>query len=111
MEKGFVKGFIDFIFEYEGRVYFADWKSDQLLTYQGHDFRHYIEDHYLLQAQLYTLGVVRWLKSIMNTIIISVLAAYSIFSYVLSLKSTKKEASTSPDQVGKKSANMNYNLV
>lgn len=62
VEKGFVKGFIDFIFEYQGRIYFADWKSDQLLTYQGHDFRHYIEDHYLLQAQLYTLGVIRWLK-------------------------------------------------
>ncbi|MAD60847.1 MAG: hypothetical protein CMH49_04915 [Myxococcales bacterium] len=62
VEKGFVKGFIDFIFEYQGRIYFADWKSDQLLTYQGHDFKDYIEDHYLLQAQLYTLGVVRWLK-------------------------------------------------
>ena len=62
VEKGFVKGFIDFIFEHEGRIYFADWKSDQLLTYKGRDFKDYIEDHYLLQAQLYTLGVIRWLK-------------------------------------------------
>lgn len=62
VERGFVKGFIDFIFELNGQVYFADWKSDQLLTYSGSDFRHHIEDHYLLQAQLYTLGVVRWLR-------------------------------------------------
>jgi exodeoxyribonuclease V beta subunit len=62
VERGFVKGFIDFIFELNGQVYFADWKSDQLLTYSGSDFRHHIEDHYLLQAQLYTLGVIRWLK-------------------------------------------------
>ena len=62
VERGFVKGFIDFIFEHEGLIYFADWKSDQLLTYVGSDFISYIEDHYLLQAQLYTLGIVRWLK-------------------------------------------------
>ena len=62
VERGFVKGFIDFIFEHDGLIYFADWKSDQLLTYAGHDFLAYIEDHYQLQAQLYTLGVIRWLK-------------------------------------------------
>lgn len=62
VKRGFVKGFIDFIFEFEGKIYFADWKSDQLLKYSGSDFKRYIEDHYLLQAQLYTLGVVRWLK-------------------------------------------------
>ena len=62
VERGFIKGFIDFTFEHDGLVYFADWKSDQLLNYSGSDFKAYIEDHYLLQAQLYTLGVVRWLK-------------------------------------------------
>jgi exodeoxyribonuclease V beta subunit len=62
VERGFVKGFIDFIFEDQGLIYFADWKSDQLLTYIGSDFKTYVEDHYLLQAQLYTLGIVRWLK-------------------------------------------------
>lgn len=62
VERGFIKGFIDFIFEHDGFIYFADWKSDQLLTYSGHDFSDYVEDHYQLQAQLYTLGVIRWLK-------------------------------------------------
>ena len=62
VEKGFIKGFIDFIFEVDGLIYFADWKSDLLLNYTGNDFIVYIEDHYLLQAQLYTLGVIRWLK-------------------------------------------------
>ena len=29
-ERGFVKGFVDFIFEHEGRSYFGDWKTDRL---------------------------------------------------------------------------------
>ena len=29
-DAGFVKGYVDVIFEHEGRTYFGDWKSDLL---------------------------------------------------------------------------------
>jgi len=62
VERGFVKGFIDYIFEHRGKVYFVDWKSDHCLIYRGPTLMRHVEDHYILQAQLYTLGVVRWLR-------------------------------------------------
>ncbi len=30
VERGYLKGFVDFVFEDQGLVYFADWKSDHL---------------------------------------------------------------------------------
>ncbi len=62
VERGFIKGFIDLLFEYEGRVYFLDWKSDLLPSYRAPALKAHIEAHYELQAQLYTLGVLRWLR-------------------------------------------------
>src|SRR4029077_10684398 len=29
-DRGFVKGFVDVIFEHDGRTYFGDWKTDHL---------------------------------------------------------------------------------
>lgn len=60
--RGFVKGFIDYIFEHEGRVYFADWKSDILPDYSTATLGAHVTAHYALQARLYSLGVVRWLQ-------------------------------------------------
>ena len=35
IERGFIKGFVDLVVEHEGRVYFADWKSDVLPSYES----------------------------------------------------------------------------
>ncbi len=64
---GYVKGFIDLIFEYQGRFYLADYKSNWL----GMDAQDYhpqalaramVDHHYTLQYVLYTLALHRYLK-------------------------------------------------
>lgn len=62
VERGYVKGFIDFVCEHKGKYYVIDWKSDLLASYQTDAVTRHVQAHYLLQAQLYTLGVARWLK-------------------------------------------------
>ncbi|MCA9541445.1 MAG: PD-(D/E)XK nuclease family protein, partial [Myxococcales bacterium] len=61
VERGYIKGFIDFVFEHGGRYYWADWKSDVLPGYAPAQLEPHVEAHYDLQAQLYTLGMVRLL--------------------------------------------------
>lgn len=61
VERGFIKGFIDFVFEHDGRLYWADWKSDILPDYAPDAIAEHIAHHYDLQAQLYTLSMVRLL--------------------------------------------------
>ena len=65
--KGMLKGFIDLLFEWQGRYYVLDYKSN----YLGDDFEHYEQDklvhaiaehRYDLQYQLYTLALHRLLK-------------------------------------------------
>jgi exodeoxyribonuclease V beta subunit len=63
IERGFIKGFIDLIFEHQGRVYLADWKSDALLQYGPQDLRAHVEAHYSWQAKLYTIALTRWLRA------------------------------------------------
>jgi exodeoxyribonuclease V beta subunit len=64
---GMIKGFIDLMFEYDGKFYVADYKSNHL----GDSYEHYhysameeaMTGHdYHLQAILYTLALHRWLK-------------------------------------------------
>ncbi|MET0049689.1 MAG: exodeoxyribonuclease V subunit beta [Candidatus Thiodiazotropha sp.] len=64
---GYVKGFIDLIFESDGRFYLADYKSNWL----GTDVQDYhpqaltramVDHHYTLQYVLYTLALHRYLK-------------------------------------------------
>ena len=64
---GMIKGFIDLMFEFEGKFYVADYKSNHLGD--GYDNYHYsameqaMTGHdYHLQAILYTLALHRWLK-------------------------------------------------
>ncbi|MGO3345790.1 MAG: exodeoxyribonuclease V subunit beta [Marinomonas sp.] len=65
--KGMLKGFIDLLFEWEGRYYVLDYKSnhlgDDFADYQGDALEHAIAEHrYDLQYQLYTLALHRFLK-------------------------------------------------
>jgi exodeoxyribonuclease V beta subunit len=64
---GMIKGFIDLMFEFEGKFYVADYKSNHLGDSYD-DYHHSamelaMTDHdYHLQAILYTLALHRWLK-------------------------------------------------
>jgi exodeoxyribonuclease V beta subunit len=61
VERGYLKGFIDYIFQHEGKTYLADWKSDLLPSYESNAVSDHVELHYSLQAQIYSVGVVRML--------------------------------------------------
>ncbi|MFT2110069.1 exodeoxyribonuclease V subunit beta [Marinomonas sp. 2405UD68-3] len=66
--KGMLKGFIDLLFEWEGRYYVVDYKSNYLGDspddYHDQALKDGIADHrYDLQYQLYTLALHRYLGS------------------------------------------------
>jgi exodeoxyribonuclease V beta subunit len=61
-ERGYLKGFIDFVFQDEGLIYFADWKSDLLRDYRAETIRLHVEREYTLQALIYSVGVIRLLQ-------------------------------------------------
>ncbi|MEJ2766611.1 exodeoxyribonuclease V subunit beta [Photobacterium sp. MCCC 1A19761] len=65
---GMLKGFIDLVFEHQGRYYVLDWKSNHLgddpEVYRGEKLNEAMRDHrYDLQYQLYALALHRFLKS------------------------------------------------
>jgi exodeoxyribonuclease V beta subunit len=60
--RGYLKGFVDFVFGHEGLIYFADWKSDQLPSYDAAAIEEHVKNHYRIQAQIYSIGVVRLLR-------------------------------------------------
>jgi len=62
IERGLLVGFVDFVFLFHGRTYFADWKSDLLPSYDPATIAAHVSDHYLLQARIYTVGIVRLLR-------------------------------------------------
>jgi exodeoxyribonuclease V beta subunit len=57
----FVKGFIDFIVEVDGRVYLGDWKSDWLPTWEPAAVSAHVAANYELQARLYAIALVKML--------------------------------------------------
>ncbi len=61
VERGYLKGFVDFVFEYDGLHYFADWKSDALPGYDRNSIEPHVKGHYDLQAKIYSVGIVRLL--------------------------------------------------
>ena len=61
VERGYVKGFIDLVFQRDKLIYFADWKGDLLPSYDPAAVTAHVERHYSLQAGIYALGVVRLL--------------------------------------------------
>ncbi len=60
--RGFIKGFVDLVFEHAGKVYFGDWKSDLLTGWAPAELAEHVEEHYQLQAQLYSLALVKMLR-------------------------------------------------
>ena len=59
LERGFLKGFVDLVTEHDGRVYFADWKSDVLPSYDPERMTAHVERAYGIQARLYALALVK----------------------------------------------------
>jgi exodeoxyribonuclease V beta subunit len=67
LPRGLMKGFIDLTFEYHGKIYLLDYKSNHLGNtfddYQTETLAESIhEHHYDLQYHLYTLALHRYLK-------------------------------------------------
>ena len=66
--QGFCKGFVDLVFEFEGRYYLADWKSN-FLGRQPDDYRRerldrvMADELYILQYHLYVLALHRYLAA------------------------------------------------
>lgn len=63
IERGFIQGFMDVLFEYEGRVYCADFKTDTLPRYDPPALAFHVDAHYRWQSRLYALAVVRMLHA------------------------------------------------
>ncbi len=61
VERGYLKGFVDFVFNDSGLYYFADWKSDFLPSYERGAIETHVNEHYALQAKIYSVGIVRLL--------------------------------------------------
>jgi exodeoxyribonuclease V beta subunit len=65
--RGFMKGFIDLIFQFQGRFYLVDWKSNFLGNKvedysRGRMAREMEKSFYLLQSNLYVLALHQYLK-------------------------------------------------
>ena len=52
-----LRGIIDLAFESHGKVYFCDWKSDQLPSYSRSSIANYTEKNYGLQLALYSYAI------------------------------------------------------
>ena len=62
VEKGFLRGSIDLIFEHNGKIYLLDWKSNILKDYNPEALEKVVLEHYELQFQIYTLATSYWFK-------------------------------------------------
>ena len=65
---GMLKGFIDLVFEHQGKYYVLDWKSNHLgddpNVYRGEQLTEAMRDHrYDLQYQIYAVALQRFLRS------------------------------------------------
>ncbi len=60
--RGFVKGYVDVVFEHEGRAYLIDWKTDRLSSWDPSAVEAHVAANYGLQERLYALALVRALR-------------------------------------------------
>jgi ATP-dependent exoDNAse (exonuclease V) beta subunit len=63
-EPGFIKGFIDLLFYFNGKIYFLDWKTNWLEDYTPASLKKAMQAHdYPLQASLYATAVRRYFQT------------------------------------------------
>lgn len=61
--QSFLRGYVDLVFEWEGRWYVADYKSNTLPRYDTVELTETVErEHYSLQALLYSAAIQRYLR-------------------------------------------------
>ncbi len=60
VDKGFLRGSIDFVFEHKGKIYLIDWKSNILKDYHPKTLENEVSKHYMLQLQIYTIATSYW---------------------------------------------------
>ena len=61
--EGYLKGYIDLIFEHQGKYYLADYKSNTLTAYdQDNLLKTMADSHYYLQYLLYSVALHRYLQ-------------------------------------------------
>jgi exodeoxyribonuclease V beta subunit len=60
-DRGFIRGVLDVLYEHDGKVYFADWKSDMLPAFSDDALRAHVDANYELQIQIYTVALFRLL--------------------------------------------------
>jgi len=63
IDRGYVKGTVDFLFEHGGRTYLVDWKTDILADYDEASLRRHFETGYALQSKLYIIALVKMLNA------------------------------------------------
>ncbi len=61
VDRGLVKGFIDVVFEHDGRLYFGDWKSSVLRDASPEALDAYVTSHFHWQVVVYGVAVLRLL--------------------------------------------------
>ena len=61
IDKGYIKGFVDFLCRYDGLHYVGDWKTDILPAYSPEVMAAHIEHNYTWQIKLYALALVKLL--------------------------------------------------
>jgi exodeoxyribonuclease V beta subunit len=59
VERGVVKGFVDLLFEHEGRVFVCDWKSDSLPRFDPETLARHCEGNYDVQTRIYAIATLR----------------------------------------------------
>lgn len=63
IDRGYVKGSIDFLFTHGDRTYLVDWKTDILPDYGMTSLTQHVETAYGLQMKLYAIALVKMLKA------------------------------------------------
>lgn len=66
--RGFIRGFVDLVFNHDQKFYLADWKSNYLESGYHHESMLSNMNHadYHLQYKLYTVATLRWLKQVLG---------------------------------------------
>jgi len=59
VERGVVKGFIDLLFEHDGKIFVCDWKSDHLMQWGRDTLALHCRQNYDVQARIYAMAVAR----------------------------------------------------
>ena len=64
--RGYIRGFIDLIFQYENKYYILDWKSNYIEEGYTRDLlnKNILLSNYELQYKIYIIALVTWLKQI-----------------------------------------------